>query len=89
MTKQVTVEELRSGLESILDEVQDGTLIEVVRDGKTVATIKPVLQVVQRGTPYPFRDLDISPLDKPLPFDVVDWLIEERESERSGKKYGL
>ena len=89
MTKRVTVEELRETIESVIDDIEQGNAIDVVRDGRTIATIKPAVQIVQRGTPYPFRNLEISPLEKPLPFDPVDWLIQEREYERSGKKYGL
>lgn len=77
MTKQVTVEELRSELDSILGEVEEGTPVDVVRDGRTVATIKPTIRIVQHGTPYPFRDFDPGPLPKNRDFDAVQWLIDE------------
>jgi|GEM_PF-2408671 len=89
MTKRVTVEELRETIESVIDDIEQGNAIDVVRDGRTIATIKPTVQIVQRGTTYPFRNFNPGPLPKNRDFDVVQMLIDEREYERSGKKYGL
>ena len=87
--KEVTVEELRANLDQLVEEANAGESIAIVRNGQQVATLRPSVTIVQRGVRYPFRDLEISPLSKPLPFDPIDGLIEERERERSGKKYGL
>jgi prevent-host-death family protein len=87
--KEVTVEELRKNLDEILTEAKAGESITIVRDGQPIASLRPTVTIVQRGVRYPFRDLKISPLSKPFPFDPIDGLIEERERERSGKKYGL
>lgn len=79
MSKQVTVKELRENLDELLAEVEAGETLTVVKEGLTF---------VQRGVRFPFRDFDPGPpLD--LPVDSVALLIEEREYERSGKKYGL
>jgi hypothetical protein len=45
-------------------------------------------KIVQRGVRFPFRGFDPGP-PLNLPVDPVALLIEEREYERSGKKYGL
>jgi antitoxin (DNA-binding transcriptional repressor) of toxin-antitoxin stability system len=87
--KEVTVEELRGNLDELLSEAQAGELIMIVREGQAIATLRPTVTIIQRGTPYPFRNLKISPLKKPLGIDPIEGLIEERERERSGKKYGL
>jgi antitoxin (DNA-binding transcriptional repressor) of toxin-antitoxin stability system len=87
--KEVTVEELRGNLDELLSEVAVGEPIAVMRDGQTIATLQPAVTIIQRGTPYPFRDLKITPLKKPLGIDPIEGLLEEREYDRSGKKYGL
>lgn len=86
MSKQVTVEELRENLDELLAEVEGGESVAILRNGRRIGMIGPT--VVQRGTPFPFRDFDPGPPLK-LPVDPVALLIEEREHERSGKKYGL
>ena len=87
--KEVTVEELRERPEALIEALDDGEPVSITRDGKPIATANPVSPGGYRGQRYPFRDLKISPLSKPLEFDPIDGLIEERERERSGKKYGL
>jgi prevent-host-death family protein len=87
MSKEVTVEELREHLEEIIAEVKGGESVTITEDGRSIATVQS--NVPKRGKRFPFRDLKISPLDKPLSVDPVELLIEEREYERSGKKYGL
>lgn len=87
MSKQVTVEELRENLDELLAEVKSGESVEITDAGATICTMRPT--IVQRGVRFPFRNLNISPLEKPLGVDAVAALIEEREYERSGKKYGL
>jgi antitoxin (DNA-binding transcriptional repressor) of toxin-antitoxin stability system len=87
MSKQVTVEELREKLDELLAEVEAGESVAILRDGKRIGTIGPT--IVQRGVPFPFRNFDPGPPLKHLTVDPVAALIEEREYERSGKKYGL
>lgn len=87
MSKQVTVEELREKLDEVLAKVESGESVTIVRDGRRIGTLGPT--VVQRGMRFPFRDFDPGPRPKNLTVDPVALLIEEREWERSGKKYGL
>ena len=42
MTKDVTIEELDEHLVERLTEVQDGTTLQVIDAGKTIARIEPV-----------------------------------------------
>jgi antitoxin (DNA-binding transcriptional repressor) of toxin-antitoxin stability system len=86
MSKQVTVEELTENIREHLAEVRQGETLEIIEDGRTIASMRPT--IVQRGVPFPFREFDPGP-PLNLPVDPVDLLIEEREYERSGKKYGL
>ena len=46
------------------------------------------LTVVQKGTPYPFRNVQRTPLSKPLDFDPVEELIKDRERDRSSAHKG-
>ena len=89
MSKELTVEELRQNLDEVLAEVESGSRVTVVRDGKVIATFSPVGRptIVQRGKPYPLRDFDWGPRPKNLKTDPAELIIEERERERSGKKY--
>lgn len=87
MSKELTVEELREKAEELIAAIEDGEPVTILRDGQTIGTYSPF--PVQRGVKYPFRNLHITPLEKPLDVDVVEILVEERERERSGKKYGL
>ena len=80
MSKQVTVKELRENLDELLAEVEAGETLTVVKEGLTI---------VQRGVRFPFRGFDPGPRPKNLTVDPVEMLIEEREWERSNKKYGL
>ena len=86
MSKQVTVDELRENLREHLAEVRNGETLEIIEEGRQIASMRPT--IVQRGVPFPFRDFDPGPPLK-LPVDPVALLIEEREFERSGKKYGV
>jgi antitoxin (DNA-binding transcriptional repressor) of toxin-antitoxin stability system len=87
MSKQVTVEELREQLDELLADVESGESVTITRNGKRIGTIGPT--IVQRGTPFPFRNFDFGTRPKNLKTDPADLIIEERERERSGKKYGL
>jgi antitoxin (DNA-binding transcriptional repressor) of toxin-antitoxin stability system len=87
MINTVTVEELRENLDQVLSDVEAGVSITIVRDGHPVGTLGPT--IVQRGMRYPFRGLDPGKGSKDLADEAVSLLIEERDYERSGKKYGL
>jgi antitoxin (DNA-binding transcriptional repressor) of toxin-antitoxin stability system len=87
MSKEVTVEELREKLDEIIADIKGGETVTITEDGRSIGTVYST--VPKRGKRFPFRDLKISPLDKPLSVDPVELLIKEREYERSGKKYGL
>jgi hypothetical protein len=87
MSKELTVEELREKADELIAAIEQGERVTILREGRTIGTYSPFL--VQRGVPFPFRDLHITPLEKPLGVDAVEVLVEEREYERSGKKYGL
>ena len=86
MIRKVTVEELREHLDDILADVEAGTSITILRGGRPVGTLGPT--IVQRGMRFPFRGLEPGTGSKELADEAVRLLIEEREYERSGKKYG-
>jgi antitoxin (DNA-binding transcriptional repressor) of toxin-antitoxin stability system len=90
VTKSVTVAELAEHLEEHLAEVRKGTTIEVVNDGKKIATITPApkpLRIVDPGPGKRVGDWDPGPRPKNLKTDPAEMIIEERERERSGQKY--
>ena len=84
MTKDVTIAELAEHFTKHFEDVKRGVTLRVLFEGKTVATVTPTTESSPRQ--YPFRDFDPGPpLD--LATDPVAWLVEERERDRSGKKY--
>jgi prevent-host-death family protein len=87
MSKEVTVEELRERLDEIIAEVEAGESVTIVRDGVRIVNLGPT--VINRGVRFPFRDFDFGPRPANLKSDPAELIIEERERERSGKKYGL
>ena len=87
MSKELAVEDLREKANELIDAIEQGESVTILQEGRTIGTYSPF--PFQRGVKFPFRDLHITPLEKPLDIDVVDVLVEERERERSGKKYGL
>ena len=90
--KTVSVEELAAHLEEHLEEVRRGETLTVVKNGASVATIVPQdeedLEVIPHDPAVRLQDFEPGPRPKRLDFDAVQWLIDERERERSGKKYG-
>lgn len=88
MSKEVTVEELRANLDELLSEASAGESIVIVREGHAIAALHPSVEIIQRGTPYPFRNLQITPLKKPLSMDPVEMLREDRDHDPLGKKFG-
>jgi len=85
MSKQVTVDELREKLDELIAEVESGESLTILRDGKEVMSLQPMIVKAR----YPFRGFDFGPRPKNLKTDPAALIIEERERERSGKKYGL
>ena len=86
MIRTVTVEELRENLDEVLSDVEAGSSVTIVRGGRLIGTMGPT--IVQRGMRYPFRGLEPSGGSKEMADEAVRLLIEERDYERSGKKYG-
>jgi hypothetical protein len=87
MSKEVTVEELRERLDEIIADIKAGETVTILEDGRNIGAFEPFL--VQRGVRFPFRNFDFG---KPIPGagdEAVRLLIEDRDRERSGKKYGL
>jgi hypothetical protein len=88
MSRELTVEELREKPDALIDAIENGETVTIVRDGKEIGTAAPPgLRIVHKGVPYPFRDIHITPLSKPLTFDPVEELIKDRERDRSGVKW--
>lgn len=87
MSKELTVEELRKKPDELIAAIEQGEIVTILQGGKHIGTYSPF--IVQRGVRFPFRNLQITPLEKPLGIDPVEALVEDRERERSGKKYGL
>ena len=77
MSKEVTVEELREKLEEIIAEVEAGEKVTIVRE-KTSAK-RP--GIAQEGKMYPWRDIVITPLKRPITTDAVTLIREDRDSE--------
>jgi prevent-host-death family protein len=74
MSKEVTVAELREKLEEIIAEVEAGESVTIVKEPGQ-------LSVSQNGKRFPFRDIVISPLKKPITIDAVDLIREDRDDE--------
>lgn len=92
MSKQVTIEELEEQLRETLEDVRNGESVEIVDGEKTIGTIEPAqkspISIRRHDPAFPLQGF--KPGRQPSqPTDTVDWLIAERERERSGKKYGL
>ena len=47
------------------------------------------LNIIRHDPALRLQDFRPGPRPKRLDFNAVDWLIDERERERSGKKYGF
>lgn len=88
MSRELTLEDLRKRPDELIAAIDKGEAITITRNGSSVATLNPVARGY-RGTPYPFRNFDFGPRPKILDLDPADLILEERERERSGKKYGL
>ena len=90
VTKTLTIEELEEHLQEYLAEVREGATIEVVDNGRKIATIEPPAKRFDLTDTGPGRrpfDFAPTPLSKPLDEDPAEIIIAERERERSGAKY--
>lgn len=90
MSRQVTGEELEEHLRERLDEVRHGQSLRIVDGATTIGTIEPAQRVLNviRHDPA-LRLQDFRPGRKTdRPTDAVDWLIAERDRERTGTKHG-
>jgi antitoxin (DNA-binding transcriptional repressor) of toxin-antitoxin stability system len=88
MSKRVTVQELAAHLTEHLAEVERGETVTVIAEQREIASIQPHT-VIRHDPAFPLRDFQPGARPHRLGFDAVQWLIDERERERSGKKYGL
>ncbi|HEY0371102.1 MAG TPA: hypothetical protein VGD79_03835 [Thermoanaerobaculia bacterium] len=88
MSKELTVEELRERPDALIDAIEQGEPVTITREGTPLGTYSPA-NLSYRGVPYPFRDFDFGPRPRTLDTDPAEIIIEERERERSGKKYGI
>ena len=61
--------------------------MEITDAGATIAAMQPT--VTRPGVEFPFRDFDWGPRPKNLDIDPAQVIIDERDRERSLKKYGL
>ena len=87
--KEVTVEELREHLDERLDDVRNGESLRIVDGEAAIGTLAPEGRRTVTIIPADpnLRLQDFRP-GKPLAgSDASQWLIDERERERSGKKY--
>ena len=91
MSKVVTVEELVANIDEHLAEVERGQTLTLTRDGQSVASLQPTdepLTIIRHDPSLRLRDFKPGPPFQGIDRHESDWLIEERERERSGKKYG-
>lgn len=92
MTKDVTVAELAEHLREHLEDVKRGVELRVFDGGRTFVTLtakdQASLEITHPRHGTRLQDWEPPPpLKKPLDFDVVEWLVEERERDRSGKRF--
>lgn len=88
MSKTVTVEELEEHLRERLDDVRNGESVSIVDGAETIAVIEPAsfqgVHVIRHDPALRLQDFKPgAPLRNT---GSVEWLIGERERERSGKK---
>ncbi len=88
MSKTVTVEELEEHLRERIEDVRNGESVSIVDGTRTIGVIEPTSK--PRVTViHPDPDLrlqDFKPGGPLRDTGAVEWLIGERERERSGKK---
>jgi antitoxin (DNA-binding transcriptional repressor) of toxin-antitoxin stability system len=85
MTKDVAIEELREKLDEVMEDVEHGVTINVIRAGRSVATLAPSLSdgwIDQNGLRVrpakgSWRDVVLPPPLEPE-IDITQYLDEER-----------
>jgi antitoxin (DNA-binding transcriptional repressor) of toxin-antitoxin stability system len=85
MSKRITVEELAEHI----DEVKRGETLTLVEGETPVATVSPLpktVTVIRHDPALRLQDFKPGPRPKKLDFDGVQWLIDDRERDRSGRK---
>lgn len=90
MSKTVTVEEMRERFDDHFAEVRHGERLTLVEHGRAIADIQPraaEVEIVRHDPALRLQDFKPGPRPKRLDFDAVQWLIDERERERSGRKH--
>jgi antitoxin (DNA-binding transcriptional repressor) of toxin-antitoxin stability system len=88
MSKRVTVEELEEHLRERLEDVRNGETLDILDAAAIIAVIEPTsrpgLNIIRHDPAL--RLQDFKPGEPLRNTGAVDWLISERERERSGKK---
>ena len=87
MSRELKLEELREDASELIAAIENGESLTITREGAPVATVNVTRR--RDGVRYPFRDFDWGPRPKNLDIDPAQVIIDERERERSLKKYGL
>jgi antitoxin (DNA-binding transcriptional repressor) of toxin-antitoxin stability system len=85
--KSVTVEELKEKLDEVIAEVETGETLSITRGGKTIFRMTPGLTLIPPRDPGRIQDVKISPRPKTLRTDAAQMIIDERDEERSDKKW--
>jgi len=92
MSKTITVEELAADVDSHIADVQRGETLTVTAAGKPVATLAPTSSMDdlirhRPETTLRFQDVDVGPRPKSLTSDPAQIIIDERNYERSEKRW--
>jgi len=89
MNKQVTVEEFEEHLRERLEDVRNGQTVTILDGTNPIAVIEPAsvqsVDLIRHDPSLRLQDFKRRP---PLrDTGAVEWLIGERERDRSGKKH--
>jgi hypothetical protein len=63
--------------------------VEELQAGDVQPRARPAIKVVRHDPTLRLQDFKPGVRPKRLDYDAVQWLIDERDRARSGKKYGL
>jgi antitoxin (DNA-binding transcriptional repressor) of toxin-antitoxin stability system len=85
--KSVTIEELREKLDEVIDEVEKGETLSITRNGNAVILMKPGLMISPPRVPGRLQDIELGPPPMNLRSDAAQLITDEREHERSEKKW--
>jgi len=91
MSKRITVEELAANLREHLAEVEAGESLTIVDEGQEIVRLAPVPYIESLirppKSPGRFQDVAIGPRPKNLRTDPAQIIIDERDYERSEKRW--